>query len=393
MKRKPQQKKEYAVCLSFAGKDRHLAKEFADALHLIAPSVKVFYDRNYESRLWGANGADAFHQIYYRKSQFCVVFLSKRYLASDWCNYERQFIVARAKEQREPYLLVIRLDNSEMLGLPPTTIYMDRRSMPLDRIAYLLLEKLGKADQRAKRTFLLHPSHVAGTKDVAHKASKRVAERIYNKALDLFARNEWENALRTFSEAISHYDNFPEAYFNMGKCFRRLEDNDSAIEAFSLALNRNEKYADALHNRGLCWQDKGDLEMAIRDYKAALKIDPSRLMTLKNLCIVTALKPDLPTAIKGFRQLVKAYPDDAEVNYNFGAALARAGKSKEAIRYYRKTIELDPGHYRAYKNLGLLLLEAGKFSDAIEVLTQAIALAPGDSDAQKYLRKARKGLK
>ena len=356
----------------------------------MAPSVKVFYDRNYGSRLWGTNGADEFHQIYYRNSRFCVVFLSKSYLASYWCNLERKFIVARATKQRGAYLLIIRLDNAEMLGLPPTTLYIDGRSVPLDKIAYLLLEKLGKADQRVKRVFVLHPAPAINEKAGTPRIDKRLAERVYNKALDLFARDEWEAALRTFSEAISNYDDFPEAYFNMGKCFRRLGDNDSAIEAFSLSLNRNEKYADALHNRALCWQDKGDFVKAIRDYRCALKIQPNRLMTAKNLYIVTALKGDLPTAIKGFRKLVKAHPNDAEINYNLGAALARARKSRESMQYYRRTVEIDPGHYRAYKNLGLLLLEAGRFADANEVFTQALSLAPEDPDGQRYLRKARK---
>jgi hypothetical protein len=110
----------YDVAISFAGEDRHVAQELAAALE--AAGVKVFYDDNEKAALWGKDLYSDLTDLYRDKAQFCIMLISQHYASKVWPTQERRAAQARALSQSAEYILPIRLDETEVPGLLPTTM-------------------------------------------------------------------------------------------------------------------------------------------------------------------------------------------------------------------------------------------------------------------------------
>jgi TIR domain len=133
---------EYEVALSFAGEDRAYAEELARLLR--DNGVKVFYDEFLKATLWGKDLYQHLQTIYQEKAEYCVVFVSRRYVKKNWTKHELRHAQSRSFISEREYILPLRLDDTVLPGLAPTIGYIDWRTSKPIQIAVLLLEKLGK---------------------------------------------------------------------------------------------------------------------------------------------------------------------------------------------------------------------------------------------------------
>ena len=130
----------FDVAISFAGPERKQAEQLATALK--EAGFSVFYDEFFPEYLWGKNLVDTFDEIYRKLARFCVIFVSKDYNERVWTNHERQSAQARAlTEKGKEYILPIKVDETELKGMPPTLGYMPL-SRGIDKIGELLIKKL-----------------------------------------------------------------------------------------------------------------------------------------------------------------------------------------------------------------------------------------------------------
>lgn len=137
----------FDVAITVAGPEREFARALAQ--HLEAAGLAVFYDEFYPEHLWGQNLADAFDDIFRKKSRFCVMFVSRASADREWTNHERQSALARAlKERGKAYVLPVRVDDTELPGLPSTIGWLSLRELGIDKIARLLVIKVRNARSR-----------------------------------------------------------------------------------------------------------------------------------------------------------------------------------------------------------------------------------------------------
>jgi hypothetical protein len=130
----------FDVAVSFAGSERKYAEELATILK--NGGFSVFYDEFYPEYLWGKNLVDTFDEIFRKRALYCVIFISKEYNDRVWTNHERQSAQARAlKEKGKEYILPIKVDDSELVGMPPTIGYVPL-SKGIDKIAEMLIKKI-----------------------------------------------------------------------------------------------------------------------------------------------------------------------------------------------------------------------------------------------------------
>ena len=130
----------YDVALSFAAEDREYAKALRDLLK--AGEYEPFYDEDELADLWGKNLYDYLSEVYKDRARYCVMFLSKHYEHKLWTNHERQMAQARAFQENREYILPVRLDDTEIPGIPPTVGYLDLRSMTIEEVYEALTMKL-----------------------------------------------------------------------------------------------------------------------------------------------------------------------------------------------------------------------------------------------------------
>ena len=140
----------YDVALSFAGEDRQHAKALANLLE--AGGYSCFYDEDELAQLWGKNLYDYLSSVYKDRARYCVMFLSQHYERKLWTNHERQMAQARAFQENREYILPVRLDDTEILGIPPTVGYLDLRLITIEEVYEALDKKLSGATPKTTAT-------------------------------------------------------------------------------------------------------------------------------------------------------------------------------------------------------------------------------------------------
>lgn len=140
MRTRPHADYEYDVAVSFAGEDRSLVEQVVQRLH--DAGVKVFYDQDQSASLWGENLVDFLHTIYSSHARYAVIFVSRHYAEKKWPRHERRSAQERAFYQESPYILPVRLDDTDLPGLPSTVGYIDARVVGVDGISNAVVAKL-----------------------------------------------------------------------------------------------------------------------------------------------------------------------------------------------------------------------------------------------------------
>ena len=138
--RRREARRKYDVALSFAGEDREYVKQVAE--HLVNLEVTVFYDQYETAELWGEDLAVHLGNVYSRDSHFVVMFASRHYAAKAWPNHERQHALARHLKGQAGRILPVRIDGSEIPGVPATVGYLDARAVSPGKLAELIRQKV-----------------------------------------------------------------------------------------------------------------------------------------------------------------------------------------------------------------------------------------------------------
>lgn len=130
----------FDVAISFAGTERTHAEELAKKVR--AQGFNVFYDNFFPEMLWGKNLVEFFHEIYSKRSRYCVIFVSQEYLSREWTIHERRSAQERMlKEKGNEYILPVKVDDTELPGIPATIGYLPIAT-GIDNIANALITKL-----------------------------------------------------------------------------------------------------------------------------------------------------------------------------------------------------------------------------------------------------------
>lgn len=137
----PGEDKKYDIVLSFAGEDRSYAEDLKNALD--TRNIKTFYDKDEKATLLGKDLYSFLSNLYQHEARYCVMLISTNYAKKRWTTHERQSAQARAFTENEEYILPIRLDDTQIPGLPLTVGYLDWfEEKGAKAIADIIAEKL-----------------------------------------------------------------------------------------------------------------------------------------------------------------------------------------------------------------------------------------------------------
>jgi len=152
--------------------------------------------------------------------------------------------------------------------------------------------------------------------------------------------NKFDEAIKTYKEAIQIEPENPITYFNLGVALQDSGKLNEALEYYKIALNKNPQYLDALINIGSIFQKKGIHLSAISYFEKALALNPDHVPTLIQLGIIQS----------------------------------RIGKLQAATNTFKKACEFDLELQRSKFNLGSLLCNQGKFGEGLTVLNDAVKI-------------------
>ena len=131
---------DYDVAVSFSGKDR----QYADKLRaqLKRNDIAVFDDKAEQAKLWGTNLQHHLRELYSVRARYCIVLVSENYITSSWTKLELDAALEAEFNRRQPCVLPIRLDDTELSELPRVKGFLDAREDSIERIVSLVKEKL-----------------------------------------------------------------------------------------------------------------------------------------------------------------------------------------------------------------------------------------------------------
>ena len=160
----------------------------------------------------------------YQDARFCVLFASKHYAQKVWSNHERQSAQARAIRQHSEYILPAIFDNTEIPGLRPTIGYINLRNITPDRLADMIIEKIG--NRQTLNYFPPQPDRLyKRLKARSNKSKKIISTRAYDFFRNLLrmSKDEKEIIFQTFINGCPAElpDNI---HVNVDLLFRRITD-------------------------------------------------------------------------------------------------------------------------------------------------------------------------
>jgi Flp pilus assembly protein TadD len=141
-----------------------------------------------------------------------------------------------------------------------------------------------------------------------------------------------DEALASYTQAITLKPDFAEAHSNLGGTLQELGRSDEALASCTQAIVLKPDFAEAHSNLGNTLKELGRFDEALASYIQAI-----------------ALKPDY-----------------AEAHSNLGNTLKELGRLDEALASYTQAITLKPDFAEARYNLGILWFENKKYNLAAE---------------------------
>ena len=87
-------------------------------------------------------------------------------------------------------------------------------------------------------------------------------------------QQEYENAIKHYTESIKSKPDYTAAYNNRGVAYHRIGDYNRAIEDYDKAIEIQPDYVNAYNGRGTVYGIKGELDNAITDFDKAIELKP-----------------------------------------------------------------------------------------------------------------------
>lgn len=165
------------------------------------------------------------------------------------------------------------------------------------------------------------------------------------------------------------------AEFCEGLTYQNRQEYENAVKHYTQAIVRNPKFVEAYVNRGIAYYNMDKYNSAIEDYKTAkaLELKPHLAPAVQyNLGNAYREKGEYNEAIKVYEEGINLNPDFAHTYYNnMGLTHRKKGEYEKAIEAYNKAIQLKDDYDRAYCNRGEAWLHLEKWEKARKDLTTA----------------------
>ncbi len=156
------------------------------------------------------------------------------------------------------------------------------------------------------------------------------------------------------------------AYYNLGKSYQFLINNDQAILNFKKAIDIEPEFSEAHNNLGVCLMNLGEFKKACSSYEYSIKINPNQFEGFYNLARSLQQLNQDEEAIKNYKQTIINKPDFAPAYNNLGNIFDKIENYEDAIKYYEQATKLNPDYHVAQYNLANTYKTIGRYDKAIE---------------------------
>lgn len=147
----------------------------------------------------------------------------------------------------------------------------------------------------------------------------------FQKGILQFEKQQYSEAIISFSAFIKKDTTNATAYFNRGLCYYQLNNLNNAIVDFAKALDikpndiiAKEKISNAFFKRAMIAYDKKEYEKALQDFDLYLQLNPNDDVVIFNRGIIYSKQDDKNIAINEFSKAININP---KTEYYFNRAI------------------------------------------------------------------------
>ena len=210
-------------------------------------------------------------------------------------------------------------------------------------------------------------------------------------------KNQYNNAVNAYSEAIRLDPDHAEAYKSrgdvyavLGNIYHSSTEHQKALADYNKAIELNPNYVEAYSMRGYFYSNSlKDNARAMDDVKKAIQIDPNNSFAyLTRAAIYGYSIKDLDAALADYNKAIQVDPKNSKAYIARGGFLGVTMKKVElGLADYDKAIELDPNDSDAYMSRGIFYeYELKDNRKALADLDKAIELNP--ENGHNYILRA-----
>ncbi len=202
----------------------------------------------------------------------------------------------------------------------------------------------------------------------------QIARIYFSRGTAYLLKNQTENAMADFNQAIRFDENYETAYFNRAIIFGRRGEFKKSLDDYGKCIALNPKNAKALNNRGIIFRDGGQLNEALTDFDNAIASQRDFPAAYLNRGMVKSLKGQLDAAIEDYSSFVTLLPKNFDGYYNRGVARFRKQEFEKAIVDFNQALVFNPSYGPAFIDRARAYIALKQFAAAESDLRRAKSL-------------------
>ena len=177
------------------------------------------------------------------------------------------------------------------------------------------------------------------------------SEALIKEGTALHDQKQYNEAIASFTKALSLAPNSAEAYRRRAMSKRELKDYAGSLADFDRAIVLEPNNARAYAGRGLAKERSGDASGALSDYTRAIQADPRYENAYFYRGLLRHNLKDYRGSVADYDQALTLNPKNSASWNNRGSAKERLGDVAGALRDYEQAIALDPNNETARRNI------------------------------------------
>lgn len=120
------------------------------------------------------------------------------------------------------------------------------------------------------------------------------ARRLYQQGVEYARRQQWEQAIQAYQQAVRLDPRFVEAWTNLGYAYRKIRDYSRSVEAYRRALSLRPDFAPAHDYLARTYLAMGERQKAMEHYEILRRLDAR--MAQRLLRAIQSNDPDLDSS-------------------------------------------------------------------------------------------------
>lgn len=167
----------------------------------------------------------------------------------------------------------------------------------------------------------------------------------------LMRNNDWSTNHKLWVNTVQVSPNSHNAWNNIGDDYDKLEDYENAIKGFTQSTVVKNNYADAYHNRANIFYKIGRLDLARESYEIAMYYSQGLYQTIVSLTQIDLIEQKYDLAMEHGKMLIQKDPNNPQSYYVMGVVYAEMGDKEEAGKLFRNALGLSPNFKPALEGL------------------------------------------